>query len=263
MTDRRGTRTKIALGTWRAPVEGRIHARAEVDVTAALAHAAEATERSGVRVTLTHVVGAALGRAMRAVPEARARVSLGRVVTTDDCTVAFAVDVEEGHDLAPVRVAHCDRLSPVEVARALEHGAARLRRREDAHHDRTNGIIRWVPTPLMRPAMAVAGSLVGGLGVGAFGQPGRPLGTAFVSNVGSIGLDEGYLAPAPFARAAVYLSVGRVLDRPVAVNGEVVVRPVSVLVATADHRFVDGAHAGRLQSVVLGHLADPATLTQP
>ncbi|MBR7742534.1 2-oxo acid dehydrogenase subunit E2 [Phycicoccus sp. BSK3Z-2] len=256
----RPVRRKIAAATWRAPAEGRIHARTVVDVSAALAHVDHLRETTGERVTLLHLVGAALGRALRAVPEARARVVLGRVVRTDDCTVAFAVDVADGLDLGPVRVQHADRATTVEVTRSLSASAATLRRAEDRHHRRTSALVRVAPWWVMRPVMATASVLVGGFGVPAFGQPGRPLGTAFVSNVGSLGLDEAFLAPAPFARTAVYLAVGAVRDRPVAVHGEVVVRPTVVLVATADHRIVDGAHAGRLQRVLVDLLADPAAL---
>lgn len=133
----------------------------------------------------------------------------------------------------------------------------------DRHHRRSNALVRLVPTWGMRPVLDLASLLVGGFGVPAFGQPARPLGTAFISNVGTLGLDEAFLAPAPFARTAVYLAVGAVRERPVAVDGEVVVRPVSVLVATADHRVLDGAHAGRLQKVLLELLADPARLDVP
>ena len=66
----RSVRRKIAVATWRAPSEGRISARAEVDVSAVLDHVELLRSEHGVRVTLTHVVGAALGRAMREVPEA-------------------------------------------------------------------------------------------------------------------------------------------------------------------------------------------------
>ncbi|KRE63530.1 2-oxo acid dehydrogenase subunit E2 [Nostocoides sp. Soil756] len=263
MTPPRSGRRKIAVGTWRAPSEGRIHARTEVDVTAALAHVQVLRETTGVRVTLTHLVGAALGRALRAVPEARARVVLGRVRPLADCTVAFAVDVQGGADLAPVRVEDADRLPTVEIARRVEARAAALRGGHDRAHRVTSGLVRLAPSWAMRPVMGAAGVMVGGFGLPAFGQPGRPLGTGFVSNVGTLGLDEAFLAPAPFARTAVYLAVGAVRDRPVAVGGEVVVRPVSVLVATADHRLVDGAHAGALQRVLLEHLADPARLDAP
>jgi len=257
---REPVRRKIAAATWRPPTEGRIHARTEVDVTAALAHLERLRSTTGVRVTLTHLVGAALGRGLRAVPEARARVVFGRVVPQDECTVALAVDIGAGDDLGPVRVEDADRLSTTEIARRVEAATGALRGDADRHHRRTSSLVRVAPWWAMRPVMATASLLVGGLGVPAFGQPGRPLGTAFLSNVGTVGLDEAYLAPAPFARTSVYLALGAVRDRPVALDGEVVVRPTVVLVATADHRVLDGAHAGRLQQVVVEHLACPELL---
>ncbi|WP_404351244.1 2-oxo acid dehydrogenase subunit E2 [Phycicoccus jejuensis] len=259
----RSVRRKIAVATWRPPVEGRIQARVEVDVSAALAHLSRLRASTGVRVTLTHLVGAALARGLRAVPEARARVVLGRLHPIEDCTIAFAVDIEEGVDLAPVRVDQADRLTPVEIATRVHDAVAAVRGRQDRHHRRTNGLVRIAPWFVMRPVMATASLLVGGLGLPAFGQPGRPLGTGFVSNVGPLGLDEAYLAPAPFARTPVYLSIGAVRQRPVAVEGRVEVRPVAVLVATADHRVVDGAHAGRLQSIVVELLTHPDRMDTP
>lgn len=260
---RPSTRRKIAVATWRPPLEGRIECRVEVDVSTALAHIEHLRTSTGVRVTLTHLVGAALGRALRAVPEARARVVLGRLRPIEDCTVAFAVDIEGGHDLAPVRVPDADRRTTVEIAQHVERAVADLRGDRDRHHRTTTGLVRIAPWFVMRPVMATASVLAGGFGLPAFGQPGRPLGTGFVSNVGTLGLDEASLAPAPFARTPVYLSVGAVRDRPVAVDGEVVVRPVSVLVATADHRVVDGAHAGRMQAVVVDLLTHPERLDTP
>ncbi len=232
-------------------------------MSAALAHLEHLRRESGVRVTLTHLVGAALGRALRAVPEVRYRVVLGRLVPLEDCTVAFAVDIEGGEDLGPIRVEHADRLTTVEIAEQVEAAAGTLRGDEDRHHRRTGSLVRIAPWWVMRPVMRTASLLVGGLGVPAFGQPGRPLGTGFVSNVGTLGLDEAFLAPAPFARTPVYLAVGAVRDRAVAVDGRVEVRPTVVLVATADHRIIDGAHAGRLQRVVVDLLADPARLDVP
>lgn len=243
-------RRKIAVATWRPSRDGRIYARMEVDVTAALAYLERVQAESGERVTITHVVGAALGRAIREVPEIRARIVLGRLVDLDTCDVGFAVDIEQGSDLAPVKVLDVDRLSPLEVARAVDVGAGRLRAHEDLAHRRSSGIVRLAPSWLMRPALSFASLVAGGWGRSALGQPGFPLGTAFVSNVGSLGLDEAFLAPLPFARTPVYLAVGAIQSKAVVVDGQVVVRPVVVLVATADHRIVDGAHAGQLAGIV-------------
>ncbi len=232
----------------------------EVDVTAAFAYLERVRSESGERVTLTHLVGAALGRALRDVPEVRARVVLGRLVDLDTCDIGFAVDIDQGADLAPVKVHDVDRLSPLEVARALGAGAGRLRAHEDAAHRRSSGFVRLAPSWTIRPGLAVASLIAGGLGRPVLGQPGFPLGAAFVSNVGSLGLEEAFLAPLPFARTPLYLAIGAVRDKAVVVDGEVVVRPIVVLVATADHRIVDGAHAGQMVSILRDLLQHPDRL---
>ena len=138
--------------------------------------------------------------------------------------------------------------------------AARLRAGQDTAHATTSDIARCVPWFLLRPVVLVASLLNGGLGVGAFGQPAHPLGSLMVTNIGSFGLDEGYVAPVPAARTPLYVCVGAVQDAPMAVAGQVVVRPRLVMTMTADHRIVDGAHAAQLASLVRGYLADPASL---
>ncbi|EAQ00682.1 hypothetical protein JNB_10924 [Janibacter sp. HTCC2649] len=257
---RTSTRNKIAVASWRPSSDGRIYTRMELDASAVLAYVDRVRSESGERVTITHVVGAALGRALHQVPEVRARILLGRRLDLDTCDVGFAVDIEGGSDLAPVKVRDIDQLSPLEVARALGAGASQLRAGEDVAYRRTSGIVRWAPSWAVRPALAVASIVAGGLGRPVLGQPGFPLGTAFVSNVGSLGLDEAFLAPLPFARTPVYLAIGAVQDKAVVVDGEVVVRPVVVLVATADHRIVDGSHAGQLAAILRDLVLHPDRL---
>ena len=120
-----------------------------------------------------------------------------------------------------------------------------------------------MPWFLLRPLLAVASLLNGGIGVRAFGQPAHPLGSLFVTNIGSFGLDEGYVAPVPLARAPLYVCVGAVHDAALAVDGQAVVRPQVVMTATADHRLVDGAHAAALARYVRAALADPDALDLP
>lgn len=253
-------RRRLAVATWRPSTDGRIYARMAVDATPMLAYVDRVRAESGVRVTLTHVVGTALGHSISDVPEIRARVVLGRIVEFKTCDVAFAVDIDDGLDLAPAAVRAVDTKSPLQVARELTPVLTGLRDKTDRGQQAATMIVRYLPWWSLRPVLAFAGLLMSGFGWNAFGQRGFPLGVAFVSNVGTLGLDEGFLAPVPFARVPVYLAVGAVREAPMVVDGAVEVRPQIVLVATADHRLVDGAHAGRIVQRMREILADPSVL---
>ena len=251
------------MATWRAPRESRLHARMAVDATPVLDFCRERTASSGVRVTPGVVIGMAFSRGVQLVPEFHARVVFGRIVPFPSYDVAFAVDIGAGEDLAPTKVRAVDTKTVAEVARELEAGAARLRARQDADYETTSGIAKAVPWFALRPVLAAASLLNGGIGVRAFGQPAHPLGSMFVTNIGSFGLDEGYVAPVPLARVPLYVCIGAVNDAPWAVDGQVVVRPQVVMTATADHRLVDGAHAAALARFVRSALADPEQLDRP
>jgi pyruvate dehydrogenase E2 component (dihydrolipoamide acetyltransferase) len=57
------------------------------------------------------------------------------------------------------------------------------------------------------------------------------------------------------------LSIGRIADRPVVRNGEIVIRPVGTIAITFDHRVVDGARAAEFGLSVIRRLegAEPGT----
>jgi pyruvate dehydrogenase E2 component (dihydrolipoamide acetyltransferase) len=198
---------------------------------------------------VTHVVGAALARALMAVPEVQSRIVFGRIKPFESCDIGFAVDVQDGADLAPVKVRGVDQLTPLEVARKLTPKVASVRAGTDPAHSRSSSIVRHLPWWSLRPVLNTASLLVGGLGIPAFGQPASPLGA--------------FMVPLPLARTPIYLAIGAVRDVPFAAEGSVVIRPQLVLVATGDHRIVDGAQAGRIVTVLRELLADPARLDLP
>jgi pyruvate dehydrogenase E2 component (dihydrolipoamide acetyltransferase) len=66
-------------------------------------------------------------------------------------------------------------------------------------------------------------------------------GTFTISNLGMYGVEQ-FIAVLNPPQAAI-LAVGAIEERPVAENGELVVRPMMSLTLTCDHRAVDGAKA--------------------
>ena len=68
-------------------------------------------------------------------------------------------------------------------------------------------------------------------------------GTFTITNLGSLDVDG--FTPIIDPPQAAILGVGRIVEKPVAREGAVVVRPMAALSLSFDHRIVDGAPAGR------------------
>ena len=80
-------------------------------------------------------------------------------------------------------------------------------------------------------------------------------GTFTISNLGMFGVQQ-FIAVLNPPQAAI-LAVGSVEERPVARDGEVVVRPMMTVTLTCDHRTVDGADGARFLEDVKAFLEEP------
>ncbi|MCW2501616.1 MAG: 2-oxo acid dehydrogenase acyltransferase [Frankiales bacterium] len=253
-------RRKVAVATWSPATEGRLMTRLVIDAAPVQAYVASRRAAGAKGLTIMHVVGAAAARAMRAVPEANTRVRAGRIVPFEDVSVGFAVDIGQGTDLAPCKVGGADRLTPAQIATEVWKGVAALRAGTDPGFNTSTTVAAYLPTALMRPMMRATSTLLGGWGLPVLGQQGNPLGSVFISNVAPLGIEEVFLAPVPFARTPVYLSLGVVTDRPVVRDGAVTAVPQFTLCLTGDHRLVDGVQCALYFDALKRLLADPDQL---
>jgi pyruvate dehydrogenase E2 component (dihydrolipoamide acetyltransferase) len=53
------------------------------------------------------------------------------------------------------------------------------------------------------------------------------------------------------------LGVGTIKDKPVVVDGQIVIRPMMNLALSYDHRTIDGADAGRFMQTLKQYMEDP------
>jgi pyruvate dehydrogenase E2 component (dihydrolipoamide acetyltransferase) len=83
-------------------------------------------------------------------------------------------------------------------------------------------------------------------------------GTFTISNLGMYGIDafRAIINPPEVA----ILAVGRIVERPIGVDGQIVLRPMARLVLSVDHRAVDGAQAASFLAAVRRYLENPYLL---
>ncbi len=83
-------------------------------------------------------------------------------------------------------------------------------------------------------------------------------GTFTITNYGSIGGLFG--TPIINPGECAILGIGRIVERPVSVHGQVEIRKILSLSVTFDHRIVDGAEVARFVNTIIEHLEDPDLL---
>jgi pyruvate dehydrogenase E2 component (dihydrolipoamide acetyltransferase) len=82
--------------------------------------------------------------------------------------------------------------------------------------------------------------------------------TFTLSSLGMFGLEE-FIAIINQPESAI-LAVGAILDKPVVVNKEVVIRPMMKLTLSYDHRVIDGAKAAQFMKTLKGLMEDPVLI---
>lgn len=250
---------KIAAATWKAPSDPQIYGDLEVDATRVLEFIEDAREATGVRLTVTHMIGKALAHAFGDHPDLNVRLYRGRFIQRDTVDVFFIVSAGEGSELSGVKVLNADTKPVVDIAKELSQRARRIRSDEDVELGKTKTNLARTPHRLLHPMMRCAAWLSADLDLDLkkYGLPRQAFGSTMVSSVGMFGIGHAYAPLSPFYRIPLLVLVGEVVEKPAAFDGKVEIRPHVNVAATLDHRYVDGFHAARLSRSVRAYLEDP------
>jgi len=263
---------KISLNTWSKPDNPSVLGLIEIDVSDLLAFLERRSEEAGVKCTMTHAVTRAVAMTLRRYPDVNVYVRGHRIWQRDDVDiflqVAMPLDDEQGKaDLSGAVIRRADTKRVEAIAQELRDRAKAVREQRDGEMAKTRGTLHSLPNFLTRWSLKVLGHLQYDANLRVPGTPRDPFGSAMVTSVGMFGISHAFAPLVTFSRCPIVVLTGAVEDRPVARDGEVVIRPICNLATTFDHRIFDGFQGGQLAKMVRTCLekpemldADPATI---
>jgi len=267
--------TRRALVWWFGPPQGaHQNATCSLDAGEALAYLEGLNQGEGTKVTLNHLLAAAIARTLTENPMANARVVGLRVFMPEHVGIAMPVSLaghagESRGELSMAVITEVETLSLRQVAQRATRVVSGERSGNGATPlvDIVFAAAERLPMGVVRRLFdGLAGSLQHRVPASLFWS--QAPATTTLSNPGpAIGSVPGVLArglalslPARGLSLSTVWGVAMVQDEVRAVDGEVVVRPCLPLMLAFDHRTVDGILAGRLMGRVAEILGDPAAL---
>lgn len=255
---------KIALGTWRTAKDPSVYGSLALDVGPMLAYIDAFRKQTGKRITLTHVMAKAVGLCLADMPDANAFLRLGNIYLRKDADVFFQVVMEDpvtGQiDLSGLTIRNADTKPLADIVDEFVRVADRVRKGKDEEKESTRQTFKRMPAWITGWALNAVSFLLYTLNLDMrwAGLPRDPFGSAMVTNIGSLGLEEAYVPLVPYSRVPLLLAMGEV--RKVFVVGDddqPVVQQQMRVFATFDHRILDGAHAARMSRKLRAVFAEP------
>ncbi len=252
---------KIAIGTWKTTYDPSVYGTLEVPMDAAMAYIERFRAATGLRLTVSHMMAKAAALALERMPDANAILRFHRIYLRKRINVFFQVVMTDGGegkaDLSGATVEDCDQKDLSTIVVEFREKVDRVRSRKDAALEKTRNSFKHVPFWLMGPLLRFISWLSYTMNWALPGLPKDPFGSVMVTNIGSLGLDVGYVPLVPYSRVPILLAVGAVKDVVVPDDGEIVIRKRMTVNATFDHRFIDGFHAAVISKVLKEAFAEP------
>jgi len=238
----------ISTAVYGAPTEGKIYGALEVDVTDAM-EMIVANRAAGRRITMTHLVASAVGRAIGwDIPEMNAFVRRGALVLRDEVIVTVAVNMHGGKEMTSVKLHDAHKKTVFDIADEIRNRVSKARSGDDNATMENKSFMAKIPWPFRRMTFLLFRFITNTLGfeIKSLGLGHNAFGSILLSNIGSHGLSTGWAALFPGSKLPAVLVMGKEEDKPVVRDGKIVIRKILPLTGTFDHRIMDGYHGGML-----------------
>ena len=254
--------TSAAIYT--TPTDSRVYGTLDIDITAAKTFL-DRKRADGEKITITHFAVAVLARAIAFdVPEMNCFIRRGSVVGRErlDVMVPVSVGGESGVTAAIIKDAHAQTISS--IAAEIRSKATAGRSGVETKVAQNKYVLNRIPWPFRRPVFRLLKWITVDMGVEikALGLSANSFGSFVVSDIGSFGLNTGMTALMPAAKVPAVIVLGKIEDKAVVRDGEVVIRTMLPLTGTFDHRIVDGMQIGKLARAIKRNFRKPEWLDQ-
>ncbi len=253
-----------AAAIYTTPTDSRVYGTLDIDVTDAKRFLDE-KRGTGVKITMTHLATAVLARAVAFdVPEMNCFIRRGRVVGRERIDVMVPVAIGGGEGMSAILVRDAHARTVTSIAEEIRKRAEENRSGTESKTAQNKYLLNRIPWPLRRPAFRFLKWITVDMGfkIKSLGLSADSFGSFVVSDIGSFGLNTGMTSLMPAAKVPAVIVLGKIEEKAVVKNGEVVIRTMLPLTGTFDHRIVDGLQIGKLARGIKRNFRKPEWLDE-
>lgn len=202
-------------------------------------------EKTGV--SLTALLVQAIGETLHRHPELNRFVSGPRLYQRKEVVLSFSVKrnrSDKGSKVSVVKEVIPQALSPAQAEALLSGRLKEERSDKQTAADKEFNLLLMIPTMLLDTVICLIMWLdKRNLAPSALTEPDGMFASAFIANLGSIGLDPVHHHLFEWGNCPLFLAVGKYVTKPVVVEGSIVAQECLPIKITFDERVNDGLNS--------------------
>lgn len=236
---------KSALGTWKVVGDSQIYSMVSIDAGPLLNYLAQ---KPGL--TITHVMGTLFGKLIAKYPHINRIERFGRMYQREEVSIFFQVASDShGEDLAGYTVRNADQKTPEMIAEEMKKSVKEIKAGNDQDYKKVKNTLGLIPGILMGPILAFLKFFLYQLNLWSplIGSPRDSFGSMMITNIGSLGMQTAWAPLVPWSKVPLVLTLGKIYEKPVVKDGQVIVQKTIDCCFTTDHRIIDGLIGSRME----------------
>jgi pyruvate dehydrogenase E2 component (dihydrolipoamide acetyltransferase) len=254
---------KIAIGTWQDAYDPSVYGTLDLRMDEAMRYIAAFREKTGKKVTVSHLMAKAASMVLKECPDANAVLRWNKIYLRKNIGIFFQVVMTDGGDgkvdLSGATIYDVEQKSLVQIIDEFDAKVAKVRERKDPALEKTRKSFLRIPYAMLNRVLKIISffSYTLNWNMKWAGIPKDPFGSLMITNIGTLGLDRAYVPLVPYSRVPILLATGAVKDVPVVEDGKLIPGKVMSVNATFDHRLIDGFHASVMSKVLKKWMEHP------
>ena len=252
---------KMTMGTWGPPSDGTVYGILPQDCSKLLPYLEQVNARAGdAKVTINHLVGKTVAIVLKEYPQLNGIILRGRLYRRHTVDIFFQVDLSGTEaELSGIVVRECEKKSLLDIAREVRDKALEIRKNKESPARKALNLFKVVPWGAVPWLMRAVGFLqyTLNLNLEPLGLPRDAFGGVMINSIGSLGQEMAFAPLVPPSRVPCLVGPGKIVDKPVVIDGKLEIRPMMNICTTFDHRFMDGVMGAKMGKRMGQILDDP------
>lgn len=252
---------KVTIGSWRINGDSQVYCELKLPVAKALDYIKNKNQESDSKITITHFVGAVMGKVLRAVPDMNVLVRWNKIYHREEVNIFF--QIADKKDLSGHCIHNADKKSIVEIAQELSQTAKNVRDNKDPNFKKIKSSWRIIPIQFSTLVIGFIKFILYGLNwhMKALGVPRDAFGSMMITNIGSLGFDSAFVPIAPYSHVPLIFALGKIKDEPICnEDGTIAAKKMVSICVTFDHRILEGYRGSLIAKEIKKYFADPQLL---